>query len=159
MKYPNSPGSRTGDVSVRKSVLGSRYPLSLRGLGAALGIFVVVLLGALLSTPTTSWAQPQLSLFLVGWLASILTAGYLAYRNSGILVSWLLALAPAVAQLAYFTWRHGGREAVPAPVGPGPFGTFGAGAWLFWIPFSVLVGTLCFGFGVAVRWGEAYADD
>lgn len=139
-------------------MLGSRYTLSLWALGAALGVFAVVLLGALLSNPTTSWAQPQRYVFLLGWLASIVGAGYLAYRNSGILVSWLLVLAPALAQLTYFTWRQSGQETVPAPVGPGPFGTFGTGAWLFWIPFSVLLGTLCFGFGVAIRWAKTYVD-
>lgn len=157
MKRPGFPGRDGGEVPIRAGLLGGHSTLSLRALGAALGVFAAVLLGALLTDPTTSWAEPQRYVFLLGWMASIAGAGYVAYQNSGILVSWLLVLAPTGAQLAYATWWQRGRAAIPAPAGPGLYGTFGTGAWLFWIPFSLLLGTLCFGFGVAVRWSKADA--
>jgi hypothetical protein len=76
-------------------------------------------------------------------------AGAFAYRNSGLLICWLLALAPVVGPLVVYRGFMFVRESVPVAL---PLSFYGVGAGGFWIPAALLLGTLAFCAGVAARW-------
>jgi hypothetical protein len=82
-------------------------------------------------------------------LTGALVAVVSAYRNSGLLVSWALVSAPLLGRLVATAWAVGRLEYTPTPL-VGVF--YGAGGWQLWTLSALLVGTLCFGVGVAVRW-------
>lgn len=141
------------EVNLRKGVLGSDWDSSVRLLRIAIGMFSLLLLVDFVSNADSSWASPGIYLFFVCWTVSFVVAGYSAYKNSGILTSWVIVLSPVLARQIYFTGREMQAREVSTSVGPG---TFGLHHWPFWISTSLFLGTLCFGIGVALRWGMRY---
>lgn len=134
-------------IHVQKSVFGSRWSDSLRGIAIALFLFTTVLLSSFVSY----FVDPLVVDYYVGWACGVAGAAIAvvsAYRNSGIVLSWLLVAAPIVGKLVYTSWLVAQWESVPVPM----IGSFyGAAGWQFWISVALILGTLCFGLGVAIR--------
>jgi len=132
---------------VRDSVLGGDQGARRRALlvAAALTGFTasVALVSELASLPAG-----KLSLYGFPLVGAVL-AGASAYRNSGLLVCWLLALAPVVGPLVVYRAFMFVRESVAVAL---PLSFYGVGAGGVWLPVALLLGTLAFCAGVAARW-------
>ena len=85
------------EISARDAAFGAD-PTVTRGVVVAGGLFALTALPALLGEFATlpGGLRPLYGLVLLG---AVLAAAA-AYRNSGLIVSWLLALAPAAGALA-----------------------------------------------------------
>ena len=132
------------EISARDAAFGADPAVTRGILTVAGGLFALTALLALLGELATlpGGLRPLYGLVLLG----AVLAAVAAYRNSGLIVSWLLAFAPAAGALAV-------RRVVffdGAVAVPGSFG--GTGAAEFWVPVALLFGTLAFGVGVAARW-------
>lgn len=76
-----------------------------------------------------------------------------AYHHSGLVVSWLLVLAPVCGPLVFYQWLMNQKGVGPV----GLIGSFyGHGAPGFYVPLAFALGTLAFGLGISVRWGANY---
>lgn len=78
----------------------------------------------------------------------VVLASVFAYRNSGLLVSWLLVFGPVSAPILYTETLIASGDPVGIAL---PLSLVGVGVAGFWIPTAVLLGTLAFGVGVALR--------
>ena len=132
------------EISARDAAFGADLAVTRGILVVAGGLFALTVLLALLEKLATlpDGLRPLYGLVFLG----AVLAAVAAYHNSGLIVSWLLAFAPAAGPLVVrrvlFT-----DDAVAVP---GSFG--GIGAAEFWVPAALLFGTLAFGVGVAARW-------
>lgn len=136
-----------GEINLRHSFVGIDTDLTKKSLIGAIGLFVVsvayILSHELVSVPETTGG---LFLFI---LAGVVLAGVSAYRNSGLLTSWLLVFSPVSVPIVYTQILIASGTSVPVAL---PLSLVGIGVADFWIPTALLLGSLAFGVGVAVRW-------
>lgn len=134
---------------VRRFVVGIDPALTKSGVLGAIGLFVLstgyVVSHELFSVPGTTGG-----LYLV-IVAGVVLAGVSAYRNSGLLVSWLLVLAPVSVPILYTRALVAAGTPVPVAL---PLSLVGTGVAGFWIPTAVVLGSVAFALGTALRWAE-----
>lgn len=132
----------------RRSLLGADPTARWRWVGVAVGQFLVTGVFAFVADtadlPVLSSAEPVLLLF-VG-LGTVLAA-VAAARHGGLLVSWLLVVAPVGGPLTYYEAVAAGASATPVAM---PLSFQGHGAATFWLPAALLLGSLAFSAGVAI---------
>ncbi|PSQ18346.1 hypothetical protein BRD02_00790 [Halobacteriales archaeon QS_8_69_73] len=135
------------DIAIRDAALGADPVERRRALLAAAGLLCVTAAVAFVSE-LVSLSVGKLSLYGFVLLGAALAA-IAAYRNSGLLICCLLILAPAVGPLAVYRGFRYVCGSGPVAL-PGSF--TGAGAAVFWLPVTLLLGTVVFSAGVAARW-------
>lgn len=135
------------EINISRYVVGIDPELTKKGVFGAIGLFILstvyVISHELFSTPETTGG---LYLFIV---AGVILAGVSAYRNSGLLVSWLMVLGPVSAPILYTQVLIASGSPVPVAL---PLSLVGAGVAGFWIPTAVVLGSLAFALGIALRW-------
>lgn len=132
------------DIRMRPALLGRERRLAVWGLFGSAGLFClsfgIRFAGRVRDLPGTE--QLLLSTVAIGFVLSSVSA----YRNSGIVTSCLLVVAPLAGRLSYYTFLTQNRYVAM----PGSFS--GSGAAAFWLPVGFLLGSVGFCIGVAVRW-------
>jgi hypothetical protein len=96
--------------------------------------------------------QPAPVLWLFVVLGAIL-ATVSAFRQRGLLVSWLLVLGPVCGPLAFYDWLTITRQQAPVAL---VLSFHGYGAVSFWIPTAFMLGTLAYGIGALTRISATY---
>lgn len=134
-------------IYVRTHIVGIDPDLTKKGVIGSIGLFglssALIISHELFSVPGNIGG---LYLFI---LAGVVLAGVSAYWNSGLLVSWLLVFGPVSAPILYTEALIASGEPVGFAL---PLSLVGVGVAGFWIPTAILLGTLAFGVGVALRW-------
>ena len=135
------------EIHARRILVGVDPGLTKQGILGSIGIVILSVIYLisyeLFSAPATTGG---LYLFIV---AGVVLSGWSAYRNSGLLVSWLLVLAPVSVPILYTQVLIASGSPVPVAL---PLSLVGIGVAGFWIPTALLLGTLAFGAGSALRW-------
>lgn len=133
--------------TVRRIIVGINPDLTKKGILGAIGLFVLstvlIVCHHLVSVPRTT---AGLYLFII---AGVVLAGVWAYWNSGLLICWLLVLAPVSVPLLYTEYLIVSGTPVPIAL---PLTLVGARAAGFWIPSTAVLALFAFSLGVAFRW-------
>lgn len=141
-------------VDLRRAILGADSTVTRTALGVAFGLFSVA--GVVVLVREFTSLSPGIELSYLFVLLGLALAAVSAYHNSGLVVSWILAFAPAAGPLAVYAWIMSQERASPVAL---PASFDGQGAASFWVPAALLLGTLGFGLGVLGRWvSNALAD-
>lgn len=136
----------TRDGGVRDALVGRDTVLTRCGAGIAASLFIATSGYALGFGRRSLLGRTPLYVLLV---LGVVVAGASAYHNSGLLVSWLLVLAPTVGPIAANrVFLAGGKQ----PVLADPFSLYGSSALAFWLPTALFLGSLAFGAGITIRW-------
>lgn len=133
--------------TLRVVLLGADTADTRTTLWVATGLFVLTGVIALVSE-VASFSTGTLSLYAFVLLGAVFATAA-AYRNSGLLPSWALVAGPVGGPLAVYRGFMLGRDAVPVGL---PLSFYGTGAAAFWLPVTLLLGTLGFAVGALVRW-------
>ena len=121
-------------------------------IGVYIGLFLIVYITNILTQPSTSYETASVLTFALAFVFGAVFSIYSSYEGKGIVVSYIFLLSPVVSNLLYHSWNPSGDSAVASTVGPGPFGEFGTGAWIFWIAISLIIGSICIIGGITLRW-------
>ncbi|QLD88218.1 hypothetical protein HWV07_03885 [Natronomonas salina] len=133
--------------SKRNHLVGVDPDLAKKSVLGALGLFVLSL--TLISSHELFSVPDTIGGLYLLIVAGVALASVSAYRNSGLLISWVLVFAPVSAPILYTEALIASGETVPVAL---PLSLVGVGVAGFWVPTAVLLGTLAFGVGVALRW-------
>lgn len=133
--------------NIQPHIVGIDPALTKKGILGALGLFVLSL--ALISSHELFSIPDNIGGLYVLIVAGVVLAGVSAYQNSGLLISWLLVSGPVSVPILYTEALIAAGETVPVAL---PLSLVGVGVAGFWVPTAVLLGTLAFGVGVALRW-------
>lgn len=135
------------EISLRNHIVGIDPELTKKGVLGSIGLFAlsIALVGSheLFSVPDNVGG-----LYLI-ILGGVVLASVFAYRNSGLLISWLLVFGPVSAPILYTRVLIASGTPVPVAL---PLSLVGVGVAGFWIPTAVLLGALAFAVGVGLRW-------
>lgn len=134
------------EINVRRSIVGIDPDLTKKGIVGAVVLFVIST-GLIIGHELFSVPDNVGGLYLI-IAAGVVLAAVSAYRNSGLLISWLLVFGPVSAPILYTQVLIASGSSVPIAL---PLSLVGVGVAGFWIPTAVLLGTLAFGVGVALR--------
>lgn len=133
--------------SKQNHLVGIDSDLTKKSVLGALGLFVLSI--ALISSHELFSIPDNIGGLYLFIVAGVVLASVSAYRNSGLLISWLLVFGPVSAPVLYTEALIAAGETVPVAL---PLSLVGVGVAGFWVPTAVLLGTLAFGVGVALRW-------
>ena len=137
--------------TIRRHIVGIDSDISRKEILRAMGLFVLssvyIISHHLLAVPQNTYG---LYFFIV---TGVVLAGVSAYRNSGLLISWLLVLAPVSVPLLYTEYLIATEGSVPIALFLTLVGARAAG---FWIPTAFVLGGFAFALGVALQWAEEW---
>lgn len=134
-------------INIRRYIVGIDPALTKKGVFGSIGLFVLSI-ALIVSYELFSVPENVGGLYLI-IVAGVVLAGMSAYRNSGLLVSWLLVFGPVSAPILYTQILIASGTPIPVAL---PLSLVGVGVAGFWIPTAVFLGTLAFGVEVALRW-------
>lgn len=135
------------NIDVRRSIVGIDPDLTKKGVVGSIGLFLLSI--ALISSHELFSVPDNIGGLYLIIVAGVVLAGVSAYRNSGLLISWLLVFGPVLAPILYTRVLIASGSSVPIAL---PLSLVGVGVAGFWIPTAILLGTLAFGVGVTLRW-------